>query len=123
MSRFTTHSAAGAAAVLAAFVLGGCGGSGSVAQSAASLTKKAMNAHDTKYTSIQCVQPSQEHFVCQAVGSSTTPGYFAWCSVPVEGEAIGSFDAQTDCHWPSVRTAPHITRPNNPVLTTPSRLG
>jgi hypothetical protein len=107
--------------LLAPVALTACGGQSTVG-SATSLTKKAMNAHNTKYSRIVCIKPTSGGFVCEAVGSGSAPGFYAWCSIPVDGSAIGNFDPSTDCHWPGVQHAPTNRAPNNPVLTTPSRL-
>ncbi len=121
------RSRAGALLLVISFVvvalLAGCGGKTSTVGSAESLTKKAMKANGTTYTSIECMQPGQTSYVCEALGSATTPGLYAWCSVPLSNGGIGDFDPETNCHFSQVVTAPKNTTPNNPILTTPSRLG
>lgn len=109
--------------LLVAALVAGCGGKTSTVGSAESLTKKAMKANGISFTSIECIQPSKTGYVCEALGSSVTPGLYAWCSIPLDKGGIGDFQAATNCHFPKVITAPKNTTPNNPVLTTPSRLG
>ena len=122
-SRLTVRACLVVLALALVAVFAGCGGPSTPVGSATSLTKKAMKSHNTKFTSIECVQPSQDHYVCEALGSGASPGFYAWCSVPLEQGAVANFDAETDCHWPQLNTAPKVTSPNNPVLTTPNRLG
>jgi hypothetical protein len=125
MSRARVAVRAGLVVLALALVaaLAGCGGPSTPVGSATSLTKKAMKSHKTKFTSIECVQPSADHYVCEALGSGASPGFYAWCSVPIDQGAIGDFDATTDCHWPALNVAPKISKPNNPVVTTGNRLG
>lgn len=119
-SKLTVRACLVVPALAFVVVLAGCGGPSTPVGAATSLTKKAMKSHDTKFTSIECVQPSQDHYVCEALGSGSTPGFYAWCSVPLEQGAVANFDAESDCHWPALNVAPKTSKPNNPVTSTTS---